>query len=131
MALGKTVCLIFFLRKVKRVGSWYILIFRTTQKDRKLANYLFSEEEAQVWESNCFAQREAADTWRSRIKARSPESGPMRCSWTCTGSPGSDSLSFDTCHLYFWPWFPWRMTLVSAPEGASITSEPSVSGNSV
>lgn len=40
VASGKTVCLIFFLCKVKRVGSYYILIFRTTQKDGKLANYL-------------------------------------------------------------------------------------------
>lgn len=64
----------------------------------------------------------------ARIKARSPESQsrlesrvsrPMQGSWRCMGCPSSFWMilsPFSICHLYFWPWFPYRRTLVSASE---------------
>ena len=123
----------FLFRKAGNIGSWYVSFFRTTQNDRKLGSCPSFQKKRRRFRR--------VSTLHKGMQQINGEVGSkqdlLSLAW-CTVhgdtwallQASDESLSFNMHRLYFWPWFPWRMAMVSAPENTVIASGPSVSGNS-
>lgn len=90
VALGQSGHLIFLLCKVRSIGSWHILVFRTTQKDRNLGSYLcFQTRRLRLRGVTALSKRVQLINGEVGSKQGLLSLAPMQCSWRCLGSPTS------------------------------------------